>query len=31
LPDVSNVFVGFAQSIHASDTRLLCMGLFSIF
>ena len=30
-PTCQNVFAGFAQSIHASDTTLLCMGLFSIF
>jgi hypothetical protein len=26
-----NVFAGFAQTIHASDHLLLCMGLFSTF
>jgi len=31
LPDVSKCFCGIAQSIPASDTVLLCMGLFSIF
>jgi hypothetical protein len=31
LPDVSKCLRGIAQSIHASDTMLLCMGLFSIF
>jgi hypothetical protein len=30
-PTCQNVFAGFAQSIHASDHLLLCMGLFSIF
>jgi hypothetical protein len=31
LPDVSKCFRGIARSILASDTMLLCMGLFSIF
>jgi hypothetical protein len=30
-PTCQNVFAGFAQSIHAATTTLLCMGLFSIF
>jgi hypothetical protein len=31
LPDVSKCLRGIGQSIHAGDTMLLCMGLFSIF
>jgi hypothetical protein len=30
-PTCQNVFAGIAQSIHAGDHLLLCMGLFSIF
>jgi hypothetical protein len=30
-PTCQNVFAGIAESIHAGDTMLLCMGLFSIF